>query len=437
MGTLWQQRGSEYWPGTDALMTSLLAPAIYRYEVSMAGWYLNTVETSFQFPYKIYGNHDHILRRVTTAWGALEGNLGVLLNGIKGTGKTVSAQLIANWAIGQGIPVLMVHGPIPLVDVLSSIMQPVLVIFDEFEKTHPKSEDQQSLLTALDGMARSIYKRLFVFTTNKKSVDENFIDRPSRIRYCWEFLRLQDDVVEELVDDLLLPELKHLRPDIQTYLNTRKILSIDVVKTVLNEVNLFREPPSAFAETMNLTEQDVSGFTVEVLDSNRQVVRTLSHFFSPRRSDNARLRNLLTRGGRETFIETVQRFDDTQTFEQTTRGLTLRIVEATEFVDEWICEIRIPLLETWIGKTPKLLGEFYNDSLWCDVRPDGWSTPSWATKLIHGETLTDEETALKDVFETQTTVFGGTERQRFLLRITPNFHTDRITAFQFRDASFA
>lgn len=426
MNSIWQQRSSSYYPGTDALTSKILPPGLYRYEFDINGWWLEHTGSCFEFPYKIYGNHDHILERVKTAWSALEGNLGLLLNGIKGTGKTVSAQLIANWAIQNGIPVLVVNRAIPLVNVLEHIDQPVVVVFDEFEKTHEKKEEQHALLTALDGMARSRHKRMYVFTTNNKTVDDNFIDRPSRIRYCWDFRRLEDEVVEAILDDLLMPDVQHLRPDILTYLASRRVLSIDVVKTVLNEVNLFKEAPSAFADTMNLSELDATCYMLEVLDSNRNSVRTLTSYFTIARADSIRLRGLLSRTGRETYADTVLRSSNTWSFYDHVRGVGIEVVGLTQNMDEMVCHIRTRPhggIESWVSKCRKVCDIPDVSWLMLDERPEGWAVPMWARKMELGEMLTPEEETARDSWVEEESIFGTSKAQKVLIRVTPNYES--------------
>jgi hypothetical protein len=422
MDNIWQQRTNSYYPGTDALTSKLIPPGLYRYSANPLGWWLDRTAERFEFPYKIYGNHDHILKRVKTAWGSLEGNLGVLLNGIKGTGKTVSAQLVANWAIDNGIPVLVVNHAIPLVQVLEHLDQPVVVIFDEFEKTHSDKDEQHSLLTALDGMARSRHKRMYIFTTNNKTVDDNFIDRPSRIRYCWEFRRLEDEVIEAILNDLLMADVQHFRQEILTYLAARRVLSIDVAKTVINEVNLFKEAPSAFNEVMNLSEQDAAGYMLEVLDAKREPVRTLSSFFTLHRGETIRLRGLLTRTGRDAYVNDILRLDETWTFYDRMRGLRLDVVGVTDNLGELVCEVQMDsTFDTWIGKYRKATDALGVGLLWLDERPEGWVVPDWAKKMERGEKLTPDEESTRDNWSGAESVFGTDKNQKLLIRVTPNY----------------
>ena len=263
---VWQQKGDSYWPSNTALDVRKIPPGIYSYGATPNGqWFLELTTSRYVFPYKIYGAHDRIIDRVKRAWKSLPSNLGVLLNGLKGTGKTITAQQIVNWAIDEGLVVLNAQSPVPLAMIMEHVEQPMLVLFDEFEKTHAEDKypgSQQQLLSAIDGLSKNEHRRLFLFTTNTKKVDENLVDRPSRIRYGWEFGRLSSDLIEMLLDDMLDKELARLRPEILTYLNTRAVLTIDVVKAVIVECNTFREGPEAFKSIMNLTEKEPCGFKV-------------------------------------------------------------------------------------------------------------------------------------------------------------------------------
>lgn len=417
----WQQEANTFTCTTNAMRMKELPRGIYRYVADPLGgrWWLEKTASRFEFPYKIYGHYDPILRRVETAWSKLDSNLGILLNGIKGTGKTITAQMIANWGIDNSFLVLVVTSPIPLTEVLGKISQSALVIFDEFEKTHSENEAQQSLLTAIDGMARNQHRRMFVFTTNDKTVNHNFIDRPSRIRYCWEFNRLADNVLDSLIDDLLDPDLRHLRPSLIAYLNTRKVLSIDVAKTVISEVNIFREDPETFSEVLGLSEQDAKGFTLEILDSKRNPIRTLANNFHLQQGERNQLRAALTRSGRERFIIDClgeYTIDYTDSFQ----NLTIEIIEETPSPLEWICKVRVPFYETWVRKYKRVEDAHDRESVWVDKKPEGWRIPEWASKFQRNDDLDKEEQTAMDKWRDSESVFGTDQIEFLLIRITPN-----------------
>lgn len=218
------------------------------------GAYLERLADDFKFDYKIYGAEQSFIKRVQKTYLKTTGNLGVLMNGVKGTGKTVTAKLIAN-TLGQ--PIILAHINIgqAMIDFINSINQNITVFFDEFEKIFIKNPDtgedgQVFLLALMDGMYTSKYRRVFLLTTNQTSMDSNFLERPGRIRYVKQFEDLSLEVIEELVDDLLEP--KHLKEECIEYIAKLNIITIDIVKSIINEVNIHEESPFSFNGIFNV-----------------------------------------------------------------------------------------------------------------------------------------------------------------------------------------
>lgn len=412
---IWQRRGESYFPNSIADSTKIIPPAIYRYCTSpQMGWWLEKTTDRYTFPYKIYGTHDAIISRVSRAWRELNTSFGVLLNGLKGTGKTIAAQKIVNWAIDEGMIVLNVSSPVPLAEILEKVERPMLVLFDEFEKTHNEEESrgcQQQLLSAIDGLSRNEFKRLFLFTTNQKDVNDNLMNRPSRIRYVWEFDRLSDDVIEMLLNDILDPKLSHLRMDIITYLNTRQVLTMDVAKTVINECNVFKEAPNAFKEFMNLSEKEPGAFKIEIIDSLGGNTEVTPYFKS---SNGAFLQSIMSKNGRQSFLDDYTS-RGRKAIVQSTMGQYIEILGPTDVDNEWICHIQMPIYKTWI--TPKM-EQGCSRYLWLDEQPAGWRVPEWARKLESGSALTDDDENAIDKWVNNCSVFGTPNRKKVKIRFT-------------------
>jgi hypothetical protein len=172
-----------------------------------------------------------------------------MLCGLKGTGKTVQAEQICNLSER---PVILVSQDFDkgsdLVYFLSLVNQEVVVLIDEYEKIFGKTEN---LLSIMDGVLNGTHRRLFVLTANTPHIADAMIDRPSRIHYMKRFSNLSIPVIREVVDDMLqYPEFK---TDVVEYLSMLEIITIDIVKTVVREVNLFGEPPQKFKDILNVT----------------------------------------------------------------------------------------------------------------------------------------------------------------------------------------
>lgn len=422
---VWDQSGNDFFPSARRSPVERLPPGVFEFRMGPGGWWLTMTSRKFEFPYKIYGNSDHIVDRIRKAWGNIGHNLGILLNGVKGTGKTVTAQLVGNWAISQGYPVIVVNKPIPLSNVLVQLPQDCVVIFDEFEKTHEERKIQQALLTTIDGMDRNKHKRLFIFTTNTKALETNYLDRPSRIRYSWEFTRLGEDVIEEIMDDLLRPELNDLRASIMAYLNTRRVLSIDVVKTVIQEVNIFEQDPSKFKEILNLSDLVPKSFEVYFVNDKGAEVRPFTKHFTLSKHNMKDLTRVLTRAGQKEVIEERLQYDVQTVYNAMYNERAIRLVDVTDDPKIWKCHVKILLSETWLKNFPKVTRDLYGTALWLDEKPEGWEVPEWIKKLEKGHVLTESEENDRADFITSGTLYGSKQCKTVLLRFVLSYSDTR------------
>lgn len=220
--------------------------AIYTVGVDEFGrFYLVRKSEGYKFDYKLYGLETSFINRVIKTYNKTQGNLGILLNGIKGTGKTVSSKLIAK---DINLPIILIDRKLDGVHTfLNTITQDITIFIDEYEKVYG---DSAQMLTIMDGALNSTYRRLFLMTTNELYVDKNLLERPSRVRYLKMFNNLKPEVVEEIVDDIL--EFPQFKKDCISFISSLETITIDIVKAVLNEVNIHEEAPSAFESVFNV-----------------------------------------------------------------------------------------------------------------------------------------------------------------------------------------
>lgn len=128
---------------------------------------------------------------------------GVMLTGLKGSGKTVTSKKIA---IDSKLPIIIVDTQFPakrLQDFFDKFTQEVVVVFDEVEKNKDRwnSED---LLNFLDGISNTC-RKIVIFTCNSDEKLCDFIkDRCSRVRYWKQF----NELPEADIYELCLRELK-------------------------------------------------------------------------------------------------------------------------------------------------------------------------------------------------------------------------------------
>ena len=251
----WNQSGSDYSPASISTLVNKLPVAIFRMLKSpMGNIYLSQISEKFEFSHKIYGKDDKFIKRVKKTFETTSGNLGILLNGVKGTGKTVTCELIAN---SLNLPVILVDSNFEkLIPFINSLEEDVVLLFDEFEKTFVNDDDNNdisesvNLLSIMDGASKGNYRKVFLLTTNNLRVNENLLQRPGRIRYLKNYGNLTEDIILEILDDkLFYPEFK---TDILTFISKLEIVTIDIVISIIMEVNIHRESPEEFKEFFNV-----------------------------------------------------------------------------------------------------------------------------------------------------------------------------------------
>lgn len=160
---------------------------------------------------KIYGVHLSKVQKVLKSYAKFDRNLGVILSGDKGIGKSLFSKLLAIEGIKKGYPLIIVNSYIPgIANYLNSINQEVIILFDEFDKTFPgKSspdtggEGQTELLSLFDGIAMG--KKLFVITCNSLNGLNNYlVNRPGRFHYHFRFEYPTPEEIREYMEDHLL-----------------------------------------------------------------------------------------------------------------------------------------------------------------------------------------------------------------------------------------
>lgn len=208
---------------------------VYDISITRRGIFLEKIGDEFVFPYKIYGLQTDFINHIIKTYNNTIGNIGVLMNGIKGTGKTVSAKILANQL---QLPVIILKNmgddTGAAIDYISTLACDCVIFMDEFEKNF--STDNQEILQLMDGVYNSEFRKVFLLTTNQLNVNDNLLGRPSRIRYVKQFGNLDKATVEEYIDENLMD--MSAKQDIIDFIDTLTISTIDILKSIVNEVNI-------------------------------------------------------------------------------------------------------------------------------------------------------------------------------------------------------
>ncbi|NJO63655.1 MAG: AAA family ATPase [Richelia sp. RM2_1_2] len=246
----WIKSGNNYFIEGHKEQIIDLPRGIYKLNSSPVGLYLNKQFDKFPFDYKVYDMETEFIKRVIRQYNSSKGNLGVLLNGLKGTGKTVAAKLIAN---EMNIPCIIVPAAYDnLPSFINSLREDVVLFFDEYEKMY--ETDESSILTVMDGVLDNGYRRLYLLTTNNKYINENMLQRPGRIRYIKNFTDLSTSAINEIIEDKLVN--KDFRSDLVKYVSQLTLITVDLLKSIIDEINIHGDSPDQFRKVFNATSRD-------------------------------------------------------------------------------------------------------------------------------------------------------------------------------------
>lgn len=244
---------------TDGLEYDLVPGTVYNIIVDRYTDNVSLQESGkLSLPSKVYCTQrdERFIDKVVNSYNLSEsGFTGVMLAGLKGSGKTVMAKMIAN---KSGLPIVNIGKNIRphilrnLVEKLGDTS--VCFLFDELDKVLADYDDS-FLLQVLDG-SDTKGKHMILFTCNDDSeISEYLIDRCSRIRYWREFEEMSPSLIMEVLNDKLndKKEVKSLTDFIKDNFN---VCSFDNIVSFVKEANNY--PATTFEELfedMNLSSK--------------------------------------------------------------------------------------------------------------------------------------------------------------------------------------
>ena len=150
----------------------------------------------------IYDNTIYQLKEV-------DGNNGIILHGIPGTGKSRTCQAIISEAIKEGFSTCYLVDNVDwslFKEFVQEFLTPCVIVFEDIDSLGQNREDTRNaeiaaFLQFLNGLSDTTEKMVFVSTTNHLDhLDKAINNRPVRFNRKFEFLMPTDKEIDLLID---------------------------------------------------------------------------------------------------------------------------------------------------------------------------------------------------------------------------------------------
>lgn len=235
------ESGKRYRIFNNAITTyDQLPPKTYRVDYDPETRIFSLLEAhDFEIPEtKIYGQHLDKVKKVLNSMDKMNRNLGVILSGDKGIGKSLFSKCLGLKARKKGIPVILVNEYHEgIANFLEEIEQTVMILFDEYDKTfdEKKHNCQAEMLSLFDGVSAG--KKLFVITCNEiQSLSQYLINRPGRFHYHFRFLYPTADEIRDYMEDKLDKQYYDEIENVIAF-SVRMNLNYDCLRSIAFELN--------------------------------------------------------------------------------------------------------------------------------------------------------------------------------------------------------
>lgn len=223
---------------------------------------------------KLYGNTARHAERILNTFLDRSTSTGVLLNGEKGSGKTLLAKTLSIEAAKLEIPTITINQAWTgdnFSKLIQDIDQPAILLFDEFEKVYDE-KSQEYILTLLDGVFPT--KKLFVLTCNDKwRINQHMRNRPGRLFYMLDFYGLDAEFIRDYCVDNL-NDKTHIEK-IVSIASLFDQFNFDMLKAMVEEMNRYGDSPTEAVKMLNVKPEyagDVK-YEVEVIFNNKKITK--------------------------------------------------------------------------------------------------------------------------------------------------------------------
>lgn len=179
--------------------------------------------------------------------------VGVMLAGTKGTGKSLTAKVLAK---ESNLPIIVVASNFPegrLVKFFKSFKTPVCIIFDEVEKHFRTGR----MLDFLDGIEKTTRKLVIMTCNDINRVSEYMQDRCSRIRYLRHYAADENKIfLKDIATDLQIKNVDEVANFCMEHIS---LLSMDNIVSFMNEVKMLEDENISLEEIIQVMNISTKG----------------------------------------------------------------------------------------------------------------------------------------------------------------------------------
>jgi hypothetical protein len=209
---------------------------VYKASIGRPGIIMVKDRPTFTLPQLRFGKHNSRVKQITASYDRFGKSNGVLLHGMKGSGKSLLAEELGNWMIAQDLPVIMVTEAMGAeeLSIIIKAIGPCMVYFDEFGKTYSEKVERERLLPLFSDT--SFLGVMFVITGNEaEEFSDYLVNRPQRFRYNIGFGTMIDlETLHDIMAKMQVSE--HLHKAFEAYVKRESgKLNFDSLLCVIRE----------------------------------------------------------------------------------------------------------------------------------------------------------------------------------------------------------
>ena len=245
-----------------------LPAGVYSPSKTMTGFVLEKRD-KFKLPKSMFGNVKKHGARIINTFNDRPRGLGVLLTGIKGSGKSLLGKYVSLELMKKEIPTIVLpfsNIDMETCDFIATICSPCVIFIDEVDKVD--CEAHNFLLSLMDGTSSS--KKMFILTANDMyRISHWLLNRPGRIFYHIKHNNLSHEEIQECCEKHL--KNKSFIPDVFSTKKEVQDFSFDFLLSLIEESNRYNESPLKFIDIFNASSEEYSYYTAELTRGGRTI----------------------------------------------------------------------------------------------------------------------------------------------------------------------